>query len=73
MSVDLRQAFRVLDTDNVGYITVPKMRELLTTRGVTPFREKEVDGECTAKEPPPPLCRVGTSLSLVSIVLSILK
>jgi hypothetical protein len=60
----------VLDTDNVGYITVPKMRELLTTRGVTPFREKEVDGECVGKKSPPPSCRFGASLPLVSIVLA---
>lgn len=36
----------MLDSENLGYITVPKMRELLTTRGVTPFRDKEVDGTC---------------------------
>lgn len=38
------QAFRALDPENLGYVTVAKMKDLLTTRGTTPFREAEVDG-----------------------------
>jgi calmodulin len=38
----LLQAFRTIDTDNLGYISADLMEELLTTKG-TPFRPKEIE------------------------------
>lgn len=38
----LLRAFRVLDTENRGYIEAETMREILCTEG-TPFRDKEID------------------------------
>jgi hypothetical protein len=35
----------VLDPEGLGYITTARMKEMLTTHGTTPFRDKEVEGE----------------------------
>jgi calmodulin len=39
----LLQAFRTLDRDGHGYIELDRLKELLTTQGSAPFREKEYE------------------------------
>lgn len=47
----LLQAFRTIDTQNLGYITADVMEEFLTTKG-TPFRNPEVEAFfLVAKDP----------------------
>mmetsp|Transcript_12142 Transcript_12142/g.24842 ORF Transcript_12142/g.24842 Transcript_12142/m.24842 type:complete len:164 (-) Transcript_12142:33-524(-) len=39
----LIQAFKTLDTDNLGYIEWDKIKDILTTKGEAPFRNAEID------------------------------
>ncbi len=39
----LIQAFKTLDTEGKGYIEWDRMKEILTSMGAAPFRDKEVE------------------------------
>ncbi len=39
----LMQAFKVLDTENRGYLTVKQMRDVLSNYGTNPFQDHETD------------------------------